>query len=122
MISKLQYIQETFIPHTEGDNPVVLSRKVFGGDMLTNERAYSVQLAMLNGSTDFDQLAGVIHRPEGLHIMMNLLLEFHLNSSAFPVQLPCFLNFKRHVVCFLSNKRGEGILEYFSVLYRYNSC
>lgn len=58
--------------------------------MLTNERAYSAQLAMLNGSTDFDQLAGVIHRPEGLHRMMNLLLVFHLNSSAFPVQFPCF--------------------------------
>lgn len=90
MISILQYIHETFIPHTEGDNPVVLSRKVFGGDVLTNERAYSAQLAMLNGSTDFDQLAGVIHRPEGLHRMMNLLLVFHLNSSAFPVQFPCF--------------------------------
>lgn len=90
MISILQYIHENFIPHTEGDNPVVLSRKVFGGDVLTNERAYSAQLAMLNGSTDFDQLAGVIHRPEGLHRMMNLLLVFHLNSSAFPVQFPCF--------------------------------
>lgn len=45
MISILQYIHET----------------------------YSAQLAMLNGTTDFDQLAGVIHRPEGLHRMMNLL-------------------------------------------------
>lgn len=122
MISILQYIHETFIPHTEGDNPVVLSRKVFGGDVLTNERAYSAQLAMLNGSTDFDQLAGVIHRPKGLHRMMNLLLVFHLNSSAFPVQLPCFLNFKRHFVCFFIQQKGAGILEYISVLYRYNSC
>lgn len=39
MISILQYIHETFIPHTEGDNPVVLYRRVFGGDMLSNERA-----------------------------------------------------------------------------------
>lgn len=55
--------------------------------MLTNEIAYSAQLAMLNDSTDFDQLAGVIYSPEGLHRMMNLLLVFHLNSSAFPVQM-----------------------------------
>jgi hypothetical protein len=29
---------------------------------------------MLNGETDYDRLAGVVHRPEGLHRMMNLLL------------------------------------------------
>lgn len=29
---------------------------------------------MLNGATDFEQIAGVIHRPEGLHRMMNLCL------------------------------------------------
>lgn len=84
--------------------------------MLTNERAYSAQLAMLNGSTDFDQLAGVIHRPEGLHRMMNLLLVFHLNSSAFPVQFPCFFStLKGMLFAFLSNERGEGILKYFPV-------
>lgn len=54
-----------------------LLKKVVGGDVLTNERAYSAQLAMLNGQTDFERLAGVVHRPEGLHRMMNLLLVFH---------------------------------------------
>lgn len=41
---------------------------------LVSERAYSAQLAMMNGRSEFDQLAGVIHRPEGLHRMMNLCL------------------------------------------------
>lgn len=39
-----------------------------------NERAYSAQLALHNGMTEFSKLQCVIHRPEGLHRMMNLLL------------------------------------------------
>ncbi|XP_055957707.1 uncharacterized protein LOC126824335, partial [Patella vulgata] len=55
----------------------VVKKVVFGGDCLTNERAYSAQTAMLNHSTDSERLAGVIHRPEGLHRMkMNLCLVF----------------------------------------------
>lgn len=73
MISILDHIHINYIAHTSDDNPKVI-QKVFGGDGLTNERAYSVQLAMINGRSEFDQLAGVIHRPEGLHRMMNLCL------------------------------------------------
>jgi hypothetical protein len=48
MISILEHIHNKFIPRTDDDDPVVIKRKVFGGDVLTNERAYSAQLAMLN--------------------------------------------------------------------------
>ena len=34
--------------------------------MLTNERAYSAQLAMLNGQTDFERLAGSSPQARGL--------------------------------------------------------
>jgi len=74
MISILEHIHSHYIPKTDDENPEVIKKKVFGGDVLTNERAYSAQLAMLNGETDYDRLAGVVHRPEGLHRMMNLLL------------------------------------------------
>jgi hypothetical protein len=56
-----------------------ITRKVFGGDVLTNERAYSTQLAMLNHATDYDKLTGVIHRPEGLHTC--ILIFKHLNHK-----------------------------------------
>lgn len=74
MISILQHNHENYIAHTEDDPPTVIEKKVFGGDVLTNERAYSAQLAMMNGQSDFVCLAGVVHRPEGLHRMMNFLL------------------------------------------------
>lgn len=72
MISILEHIHMNYIAHTSDER--VIQKKVFGGDVLTNERAYSAQLAMMNGRSEFDQLAGVIHRPEGLHRMMNLCL------------------------------------------------
>lgn len=74
MISILEHVHEHYIAHTEDDPPLVVERKVFGGDVLTNERAYSAQLAMMNCPSDFSKLSGVIHRPEGLHRMMNFLL------------------------------------------------
>ncbi|CAC5417633.1 unnamed protein product [Mytilus coruscus] len=74
MITILEHIHANFIPRTDDENPSVIKKKVFGGDVLTNERAYSAQLAMLNGTTDYERLTGVIHRQEGLHRMMNLLL------------------------------------------------
>lgn len=74
MISILEHIHHNFIPHTHDDHPNVLRKKVFGGDVLTNERAYAAQLAMMNGATDFEKISGVTHRPEGLHRMMNLCL------------------------------------------------
>lgn len=75
MISILQHIHENYIPHTD-DKPTLCysEKKVFGGDVQTNERAYSAQLAMLNGQSDHFRLSGVVHRPEGLHRIMNFLL------------------------------------------------
>lgn len=49
-------------------------RIVFGGDVLTNERAFSAQEAVQNASSGMDALKGIIHRPEGLHRQMNFLL------------------------------------------------
>ncbi|XP_021373030.1 uncharacterized protein LOC110463019 isoform X2 [Mizuhopecten yessoensis] len=84
MISILENIHDRYIPH-DAENSVI-KKKVFGGDVLTNERAYWAQLAMLNSQSDFEKLAGVVHRPEGLHRMMNLLLliyqVFYKKSSA----------------------------------------
>lgn len=84
--------------------------------MLTNERAYSAQLAMLNGSTDFDQLAGVIHRPEGLHRNDELVIV--ISSQKFGVSSSITLFFsilKGMLFAFVSNERGEVILKYFPV-------
>jgi hypothetical protein len=78
MISILQDLHTNYIPHTRGSQPHIIKKVVFGGDVLTNERAYSAQLAMLNGETEMDALSGVIHRPEGLHRMMNLLLVYFI--------------------------------------------
>ncbi|KAK3099437.1 hypothetical protein FSP39_004353 [Pinctada imbricata] len=86
MISILEHIHKEYIPMTMDESRKVIKKKVFGGDVLTNERAYSAQLAMLNGSSDSDRLTGVIHRPEGLHRMMNLCLlvyqKFYKEQSA----------------------------------------
>jgi DNA-directed RNA polymerase subunit H (RpoH/RPB5) len=56
VISILEHIHNKFIPRTDDDDPVVIKRKVFGGDVLTNERAYSTQLAMLNHATDYQHI------------------------------------------------------------------
>lgn len=74
MVSILEHIHENYIAHTEDDPPTVIEKQVFGGDVLTNERAYSAQLAMMIGQSDFFRLAGVVHRPEGLHLMIIFLL------------------------------------------------
>ena len=90
MISILETIHERFIPQT--DNLSVIKNKVFGGDVLTNERAYTAQLAMLNGETESERLTGVIHRPEGLHRMMNLLLVFNgMMLNKFMSSVLCFV-------------------------------
>lgn len=74
-LKKYKKCLPNFISHLHLEE---LSRKSdFAILVLTNERAYSAKLAMLNGQTDFERLAGVVHRPEGLHRMMNLLLVFH---------------------------------------------
>ncbi|XP_069128258.1 uncharacterized protein [Argopecten irradians] len=74
IITILNRIQQKFVPHTHGTKPKVIQNIVFGGDVLTNERAYSAQQAMANGETDFERLGGFIHRPEGFHRVMNFVL------------------------------------------------
>ena len=73
MITILQNVHNLAVPHSEIDGKV-LKRVVFGGDVLTNERAFSAQQAMQNAKEDFSGLRGLIHRPEGLHREMNFLL------------------------------------------------
>lgn len=63
MISILQHIHEHCVAHSEENPTKVIEKIVFGGDVLTNERAYSAQLAMMNAECDFNGLAGVVHRP-----------------------------------------------------------
>ena len=74
MISILEHIHENYLALTENDPPTIKKKRVFGGDVLTNEWAYSAQLAMMNGQSDFFRLAGIVHRPEGLYRLMNFLL------------------------------------------------
>ena len=74
MIEILDRIQDRFVPHILKDVPHALQKIVFGGDALTNERAYSAQLNMANdSSTGYERLHGIVHRPEGLHRMFNLV-------------------------------------------------
>lgn len=72
MISINKKIHEEFIPRDE--NGEVADRIVFWGDVLTNERAFTAQQHIINGHTSFSRTAGVIHRPEGFHRQMNLVL------------------------------------------------
>ena len=53
------------------DKQNVVERIVFGGDQLTNERAYAAQISMVNVQNEAERLQGVIHRSEGLHLCMN---------------------------------------------------
>ena len=94
MISILEHIHQKYIAHTSGENAEVTERKVFGGDVLTNERAYTAQLAMLNCETNYHQLGGVIHRPEGLHRMMNFLLVFQHAGVQFQFLICSFCKFR----------------------------
>jgi hypothetical protein len=72
MITILQRVHNLAVPHV-GETA---ERIVFGGDVLTNERAFSAQEAMQNTSSKYESLQGLIHRPEGLHREMNFLLVF----------------------------------------------
>lgn len=49
MISILEHV-------VKNQQPVcVIEEKVFGGDVLSNVKAYSAQLAMMNGQSDFNR-------------------------------------------------------------------
>ncbi|XP_062597660.1 uncharacterized protein LOC134259070 [Saccostrea cucullata] len=74
MIHILQKVHDLVVPHCVVDSKEVCEPVVFGGDVLTNERAYGAQMAMFNNKSEFKNLLGVIHRPEGLHRQMNFLL------------------------------------------------
>ena len=72
MIAILEHINSNYISQNDGN---VASKRVFGGDVLTNERAYSAQLAMQNSESDFTKLKGIIHSPEGFYcgIILHIL-------------------------------------------------
>lgn len=72
----------TSVSHSQGENLKVIE-KVFEGYVLTNERSYSTQLAMLNSPNDFDRLKGVIYRPEEFHRIMNLGVAYLISIVHF---------------------------------------
>ncbi|KAK3108923.1 hypothetical protein FSP39_018735 [Pinctada imbricata] len=86
MIEILEYVHDKCIGKSDEETQLHLKMRVFGGDVLTNERAYSAQLALHNGTSELDRLQCVIHRPEGLHRIMNHLLfiyqQFYKVTSA----------------------------------------
>lgn len=73
MIKIMQDIHKLGVPYINGQ----MDKVVLGGDLITNERAFSAQQAMFNSEVDFQKLLGVIHSPEGLYRQMN----FHLVRS-----------------------------------------
>ncbi|KAK3082515.1 hypothetical protein FSP39_020178 [Pinctada imbricata] len=73
MISIMERVHDLAVPHTRQENKVI-ERIVFGGDVLTNERAFTAQQNMQLNKSEVDRFAGIIHRPEGLHRQMNFLL------------------------------------------------
>ena len=70
----LKRLNQLLVPQTGGDHPEVLERVVLRGDVLTNERAFSGQAALLNADNESDSCHGIIHRPEGLHRLMNFMM------------------------------------------------
>ena len=85
MIDILQTIHK-YVPTIQGDDGKnVIEHIIFGGDVLTNERAYQSQLDMANAECESDAMHGVIHQPEGLHLCMNLckyILEVFFTKSS----------------------------------------
>lgn len=73
MIDILDWLHDLCVSKTHEPSPTVIEDVVFGGDVLTEDRAYQAQQAMANGDSDFERLAGVHLRPEGLHRIMNML-------------------------------------------------
>lgn len=73
MITILQNVNKLVFQAVEKDQKIT-DRVVFGGDVLTNERAFAAQEAMQNARSDYDMLGGLVHRPEGFHREMNFLL------------------------------------------------
>lgn len=77
VIAILQRVNQLALPHFRnipGKN--VLEKVVYGGDVLTNERAFSPQETMQNSPSEYESLLGIIHKPKGLHREMNFLLVY----------------------------------------------
>ena len=60
MITILEKVHEMVVPHLDND---ITHKVVFGGDVLTNIRAFNVQEAMQNNETPLDCAVGLMHRP-----------------------------------------------------------
>ena len=69
IIEIMKNLHETYVPRRDGE---ILATTELAGDVLTNERAFSAQINMMNGDNSFQRLAGFNHRPGGLHLLMNL--------------------------------------------------
>ncbi|CAH1248568.1 Hypp8253 [Branchiostoma lanceolatum] len=82
IITILQRLNQLLVPHAHGE---AVERVVLGGDVLTNERAFSGQAALLNADNESDACSGIIHRPEGLHRLMNFLMGMYQEFYKEPV-------------------------------------
>eukprot|EP00058_Branchiostoma_floridae_P012642 XP_002598130.1 hypothetical protein BRAFLDRAFT_82912 [Branchiostoma floridae] len=85
ILTILKRLNQLVVPRTPGDHAEVIERVVLGGDVLTNERAFSGQAALLNADNESDSCAGIIHRPEGLHRLMNFLMGMYQEFYKEPV-------------------------------------
>lgn len=74
IIRIIKRLNELLVPTTGGTDAEVIDRIVLGGDVLTNERAFEGQGALANADNEADSCCGIVHRPEGLHRLMNLTL------------------------------------------------
>ena len=74
IIKIIKRLKKLLVPRKGGSEPEVIERIVLGGDVLTNERAFAGQAALANADNEVDSCCGIIHRPEGLHRLMNLAL------------------------------------------------
>ena len=75
MLNIIKHTQKQYVPHLlegVGLHPKVVSKTVMGGDVLTCQNGCEAQQALRNGKSDYEQCGGLVHRPEGLHRLMNL--------------------------------------------------
>lgn len=68
MIEILQKVHNIAVPHLRNEKQKDILE--IGGDVLTIEREHAMQ----NTADKFDGLGGIIHRPEGLHRLINFTL------------------------------------------------
>ncbi|XP_019628676.1 PREDICTED: uncharacterized protein LOC109473241 [Branchiostoma belcheri] len=85
IITIIKRLNKLLVPQTGGEDSTAVERIVLGGDVLTNERAFSGQAALMNADNEKDSCAGIIHRPEGLHRLMNFLMGIYQEFYKEPV-------------------------------------